>query len=182
MRLWSELALTRALQASLAAARGDFTAAVAGAEESERLATRSGYGFGRLVAVPVLAYAAVARGDADGAVAAIERLSTPELGVPWPFLALVEAGTGRLDAAYERVMSRRHRFPQVPTLNRLPTILAAAVVAGATGDEVLATDVEPLLAALHDRGVRRLPGWPVLLQPDVTDLREASAAPPSPAD
>lgn len=175
-RLWSEQALTRAFEASLAAARGDFTEAIAVAEESERLAVRSGYPWGRLIAVPVLAFARLALGEADAATAALDRLATDARPAPWPFVALVDAGAGRLEAAHERVVSRRHRLPEIPTLNKVPVIVATAVVAAATGDEALSADVDPLLFALHDRGVRRLPGWPVSLHPAITDLRASPAA------
>jgi hypothetical protein len=163
LRLWSELALTRAAAASLAASVGDFDRAVAMAEESERLAIRSGYPFARLTAVPVLAYVAIQRGDPDAARNALPRLVEPYGRVPWPYVALVEASTGLIEDALEQCAARAHRLSEPPTLDRLAAVVATAIVASRAADERLWDAVTVPLEDLRSRGVALLPGWPIAL-------------------
>ena len=143
LRFWSELALTRALEASATGAQGDWHRSMVLAEESERLAIRSAYPFAHAIALPALACGAVVNGDADGADEALARLADETGREPWPFVALVEAGTDRLDRALERCTSRLHRLDRPLTLNWLPAVVAAGVVAARTGDERLADAVAP---------------------------------------
>jgi hypothetical protein len=164
LRFWSELALTRALEASVTAAQGDWHRSMVLAEESELLAIRSAYPFAHAIALPVLACGAVIRADADEADAAIARLGDDGGRLPWPFVALAEAGTGRLDHALERCRSRLHRLDRPLTLNWLPAIVAAGAVAAATGDEALADAVAPAVDATLARGIRLLPSWPIPLE------------------
>ncbi len=163
LRFWSELTLTRALEAAMAGAQGEWHRSMVLAEESERLAIRSSYPFAHAIALPVLACGAVARGDADAADAALARLAEETGREPWPFVALVEAGTGRLDRALERCRTRRHRLDRPLTLNWLPAVVAAATIAALSGDELLADAVAPAVDATLGRGIRMLPGWPVEL-------------------
>lgn len=178
LRFWSELALTRALESSVTGAQGDWHRSTVLAEESELLAIRSAYPFAHAIALPVLACGAVIRGDAAEADAAIARLAADGGRLPWPFVALVEAGTDRLDLALERCSSRIHRLDRPLTLNWLPAIVAAGAVAAATGDERLADAVAPAVDATLARGIRLLPSWPVPLD----DLWGALwRVPPSPS-
>lgn len=176
LRFWSELALTRALEAAAAGAQGDWHRSMVLAEESERLAIRSAYPFAHAIALPVLACGAVAGGDADAADAALARLADETGRQPWPFVALVEAGTGRVDQALERCRSRLHRLDRPLTLNWLPAVVAAGAVAAQTGDERLADAVAPAVDGTHARGIRLLPGWPLPLEELWGGLLPGSAA------
>ena len=179
LRFWSELALTRALEAAAAGANGDWHRSMVLAEESERLAIRSAYPFAHAIALPVLACGAVANGDADAADAALVRLADETGRQPWPFVALVEAGTGRLDQAHERCTSRLHRLDRPLTLNWLPAVVAAGAVAVQTGDERLADAVAPAVDGTHARGIRLLPGWPLPLDDLWRGLLPGTASYPS---
>ncbi len=180
LRHWSELALTRAAAASLAASGGSWDKAVALAEESERLAIRAGYPFARLIAVPVLAYAATEQGDAARARELVPRLTEPFGRAPWPYLALIDAHDGELDRAVAACRARRHRLDGPPTLDRLPAIVATAIVAAQASDAALADRVLPALDEARSRGVGALPGWPIplvtlmarLSSPSVSEARE----------
>lgn len=182
LRFWSELALTRALEAAAAGAQGDWHRSMVLAEESERLAIRSAYPFAHAIALPVLACGAVAGGDADAADAALARLAEETGRQPWPFVALVEAGTGRVDQALERCTSRLHRLDRPLTLNWLPAVVAAGALAAQTGDERLADAVAPGIDGTHARGIRLLPGWPLPLEDLWHGLLPGSVDTAAPAD
>ncbi len=182
LRHWSELALTRAAAASLAASAGSWDKAVALAEESERLAIRAGYPFARLIAVPVLAYSATEQGDPARARELVPRLTEPFGRAPWPYLALIDSHSGELDRAVAACRARRHRLEGAPTLDRLPAIVATAIIAAAAADAALADAVVPALDEARSRGVAALPGWPIplvtllarLSSPSVSEAREAT--------
>ena len=160
IRLWSELALTRTLEAAVLAATDQLGRAAVVIEEAEGLVTRSGYAAGRLTAAPVKAYIASQVGDHERARAAVEEFESIVGRVPWSWAALVELAAGEIDRAHSLIWPRRSRLPNRPTLNRLPAILATATCGAATGDEQLIEATAPLLAWLDERGVRRVPTWP----------------------
>ena len=161
IRLWSELALTRALQAAHLAGIGDHDGALSAAELSDLLATRSGYNAGRLIAASVTAHILASRGDGPGARAVLDRLRVDTGRTPWPFLALTELTLGQHDAALRLVEDRLARLPKVPTVNRLPSVVATAAVAATTGSATIVELTEGLVDWMDDHGVRRLPAWPV---------------------
>ncbi|MEL6984699.1 MAG: hypothetical protein AAFO29_19890, partial [Actinomycetota bacterium] len=90
VRLWSELALTRSLEACVAAAQGRMDRAEAVIEEAEGLVVRSGYGAGRLTASPARAFLAGTRGDHDRARAAIDELEAAIGRRAWSWRVLVD--------------------------------------------------------------------------------------------
>ena len=163
LRLWSELTLTRSLEAGLAAARGRFGRAESIIEEAEGLVVRSGYGAGRLTAAPVRAFLAGVAGDHDRARRTIDELEITIGRSAWPYRLLVELAAGELDAATELATARLSRLPGRPSFNRLPAVVAIAACGTATGSEAMLEATAPLLAWLHDHGIGRLPAWPVAI-------------------
>jgi DNA-binding SARP family transcriptional activator len=161
LRLWSELAMTRALQASLAAAVGDDDEARRFLEESDALSVRSGYAAAGIFAAPVRALVSARSGEAAMAREALRPLDNSAGRPPWSYAALVELALGNLDAARELVAPQVSRVPTAPTLARLPAVAAVAATGAATGESVLTEAAEPAIDWLHERGVRRVPGWPV---------------------
>lgn len=174
VRLWSELALTRSLEACLAAARGRIDRAESVIEEAEGLVVRSGYGAGRLTASPARAYLSGITGDHDRARVAIDELEAAIGRRSWSWRVLVDLAAGETDRAADLAASRLARLPRQPTFNRLPAILAVAAAGAATGRSDLVTATAPLLAWLDERGIRRIPNWPIPLD----DLAAANVTGP----
>lgn len=161
LRLWSELAMTRALQAALAASAGELGSAERLLEESASLAVRSGYSSASLFSAPVACFLAAQAGEMDRARSALEPLTNSQGRLPWSYLALLELVAGEPQVARELVLPRLARLPTVPTMARLPMVVAAAATGAATRDLSILDATAPAIEWLHQRGVRRIPGWPV---------------------
>lgn len=173
IRIWSELSLTRALQAADAARRGRTDDALAHAEDADHLATRSGYPFGRQIATPVEACVLAGIGRFDEARETLRRLDRAQGQPAWPLEAIVDVATGDAEAGWERVDARIERLPSIPTLNWLPAIAATALVAAAVGDDTMHSTIEPHMNWLREHGVRVVPQWP---SHDVSSMFEPASS------
>ena len=172
VRSWSELALSAAIGAAIASAEGRADDAVARAEEARLLSTRAGYPHGLYISLPAALTAHLQNGDEAGARAELDRLRSLGAGRPWPQEILIDLVVGETARAREAACHRLQRLPSRPTLNKLAPIAAVAAAYGRGDDGSSPGAVTSVLEWLHDRGIRRVPGWPTLtLAPVAHEIR-----------
>jgi len=162
---WSELALSHAVEASVAARRRDWSGVHIAAERSERFALRADYHFTHGIAVPLLAYAAAEQGEFELAHRQLTRIPTRSGRTPWVFTDLVDTAAGRSDEVVTRLRDRLSVLARPATLNTLPFVALGTIVADRTADAAVNTAIDPGRNAIVSAGIRFCPMWPVDLAP-----------------
>ena len=159
---WAEHALASACTTQVAAARGDFAGAETAGAVALQMYRRSDYSFVPLLVGTALAAVRSARGDINGANAALDDWSDAGGRSLTPYRLLIKASTGDRDGL---LAGRRFRpvGGQPVNLFTLPVLCAQVEVAAALGDGGLAADAVGPLAGAHASGVRWCLGWPLLL-------------------
>ncbi len=158
--IWSELALTQALEASYFASCGEFESALEHTERTEAAATRAGSAVPLLFSLPIGAFCHAQRGAFDDAREALQRLDTM-LGRPqWQYAALLALAEDDLGTASALVKDRMGRVRSRPSMNQLAVAIATLATCSEADGE-LPVEVSRLSEALQERGVRFAVNWPV---------------------
>ncbi len=158
-RDWAELSLAAALETAMASARGAFARVESRALETDQLYARSAFAFTPAVLYPALAMARAQRGDARGAIEALERWHAESGASTWRYELAVTLAIGQRDDARRALAAR----PYTPTRRPLTFFNADGVsvdveVATLRADPVLASAALAELDELQSRGMVLLPG------------------------